>query len=432
MPLNRLRSVRAGALPILCAAALGACRDAIPAWGPTLAEARLNANNAFAGFAVRFTNVQRDAKFAAARPIMGRYALTPARLYRDTSLWTIHHAPDSSQGLYLDATFDQGRYLFSARASAPYPRRLGDERHYIRLAKLGTGDYEWITIVDHGIGPVPAARVGDALGAFVTAFEGRSGVETLADMRGTFPRAARQLGRLFRVDSLRTMQLADGSTGLALSIRWQPDSMRRGSPAFAAWVDRYVMPTTWRLQVHDHGGVRYLDVIGGPGAITIHARARAGGLVALNGAPRPLPDSLRMTAEVSAKFRIFRVGFERLVGDVIIERSVHERGLMLRFRDEPEWHFPLAIRHLIRTPLRRPFEGRGTEMRLSVRDDLGTQTMSLRHIRTVVNESAIMRWLNGLGATAFGDFEGATEIEENRFLAAVFESLRRDVGDFRP
>ena len=45
-----------------------------------------------------------------------------------------------------------------------------------------------------------------------------------------------------------------------------------------------------------------------------------------------------------------------------------------------------------------------------------------------VNESAIMRWLGGLGASAFGDFSGRTELEENLFLYETFDALRKDVN----
>ncbi|MBC7896047.1 MAG: hypothetical protein H7066_11595 [Cytophagaceae bacterium] len=430
MSFHRLRAWRAGFAVAVTLTSIGACRNAVPSWGPGVAEAKRNADNAFAGFAMRFTNVQRDAKFAAARPLMGQYALTPSRLYRDSSIWTVHNAPDSSQALYLDASYQNGRYLFSAKPVAPYPRKLGDERHYMRLSRLADDDYEWITIVDHGIGPVPAARVGDALGTFVTSFEGRTGQDVVADMRSTFTRTARHMGRLLRIDSLRTTVLADGSTSLQLAIAWQPDSIRRTSPAFAAYVDKYVVPTIWRLQLIDRAGVRYMDAVGTPGRIAITARAREGRLVALAGPPRPMPDTLTLHVNALAKFKIFRVGFESLVGDFTIERGERERGFMMRFQKEPEWHFPLAMRHLIKSPLRRPFEGRGTELRLSVRDDLGSQTMSLRHIRTVVNESAIMRWLGSLGASAFGDFEGASEREENRFIAGMFEALRKDIAEF--
>lgn len=67
-------------------------------------------------------------------------------------------------------------------------------------------------------------------------------------------------------------------------------------------------------------------------------------------------------------------------------------------------------------------------MRLTVRDDLGNQTMSTRQIRLTVNESSIMRWLSGLGGSAFSDFAERTEVEENRFLSQLFTAMREDVG----
>jgi len=77
-------------------------------------------------------------------------------------------------------------------------------------------------------------------------------------------------------------------------------------------------------------------------------------------------------------------------------------------------------------PLRRPFQGRGAELSLGVREE-SSLTLSERHTRFVVNESAIMRWLGRLGASAFGDFSGRTELEENLFLYETFEALRKDV-----
>ncbi|MGQ0648494.1 MAG: hypothetical protein ACT4P7_13090 [Gemmatimonadaceae bacterium] len=429
MSLLRLQAPRRAIVLLGATALLGGCRNTIPPWGPTPVEARRNADNAFNAFGFRFTNVQRDPKFATARARMGRYALTPARLFRDSTIWTVHNAPDSSQALYVDATFENGRYFFASRASAPYPRRLGDERHYLRLRKINADDYEWITIVDHGVGPVTATQAASALGMFVTSFEGRREGELLADVRTTFRRTARHLGQLFRIDSARTTALADGSTALVLGVSFHPDTLRRNYPAFAAYVDKYVMPSRYRMQLADGAGSRYMDVSGRDGAFVIRLRSRNGHLAALSGTPRPMPDSLQLRMDFSAKFKIFRVGFRNLIGDFAIERGDRDRAFMMRFRREPDWQLPLAIGHLIRTPLRKPFEGRGSELRLSVRDDLGSQTMSLRHVRTVVNESAIMRWLGNLGGTAFGDFEGQSEIEENRFLAGMFEALRRDVAD---
>jgi hypothetical protein len=65
---------------------------------------------------------------------------------------------------------------------------------------------------------------------------------------------------------------------------------------------------------------------------------------------------------------------------------------------------------------------------LGVRNDGGPQTVSERHAQFSVSESAIMRWLGGLGASAFSEFGGRTELEENLFLYEMFEALRKDVN----
>ena len=391
-----------------------------------------NADNAFAAFAYRFHNVQRDPRFARARTLMGKHALTPSRIFGDTTLWTVSKEPERTRALYVQGSHGDGGYLFSARTSAPYPARLGDQRHYLQLRDLGEDSYEWYTMVDHGIGPVGAGQVADAVGAVFTAFDGRRDAELLADARATFPRTGRHLGQLFALDSLRSSPNADGTTALAMYVSYRVGTLRRDYPAFADYVQKYIASSDFRMQLGDRTGARYLDLRQRDASAVLRLRARNGSLVSLTGAPRPLPDSLLLLADASAKFKIFRVGFSGLVGDFTIERGEHERAWMMRFRKEPGWNFPLAADRLIKSPLRRPFQGRGTEVRLAVRDDLGSQTMSVRQVRTAVRESAIMRWLGSLGASAFGDYEGNTEREENRFMQELFGALRQDVAQFRP
>lgn len=422
------RAVRAPTLAMACAliGALGGCRDAVLAWGPSLDRAKRHADNALAGFAFRFHNVQRSPKFEAARPKMARSALIPSRIFNDTSIWTVTEADDSSRALYLNGSFTHNRYLFTTRASGGPPEKVGDQRHFMRLRSLGDGSYEWFTVVDHGLGPIGAAQTARAIGALFTSFAGKQDTEILADSRETFPRTGRHLGQLLRIDSLRSRPSADGTTSMAMYIAITPDGVRARYPAFAAYLDKYLMPTVTRVQLTDGQGAQYFDLNLRDGGFVVRLRARDESLVALTGTPHALPESLQIRMDVSAKFKIFRVGFTNMVGDFVIERGEHEHAWTMRFRKEPSWHFPFAVDKLIKSPLRRPFEGRGSELRLAVRDDPGSQTMSTRQVRTVVRESAIMRWLGGLGATAFGEFSGRSEIEENRFLAELFGALRQD------
>ena len=407
------------------------CRPSAAGFGANSEAAARNGDSLFTAFARRFSNIQRDARFARARPLMGKYALTPARLFSDTAIWTVANGGDSTRALFLIGTYQPKGYLFQTRSGAPYPDRVGDERHFMQLKRAGEDDYEWYTVVDHAVGPVRARDAGAAVALAFTSFEGRSGDDARLDARTTFPRTARHLGRLIAIDSLTTLPNMDGSTSARFVIRIQPDSVRARYPNYAAYLNKYVVPSRYRLQLYDQRGGTFFDAAGRDGRTVIRLRSRGRRLVPLDGPPRAMPDSLQMRIDFSAKFKIFRVGYSNLVADFTLEGAEHERAWVWRFRKEPDWHFPLAFDKLIKTPLRRPFQGRGAEFQLGIRDDLGPQTMSYRIARLTVRESTIMRWLGGLGASAYGDFADRTEIEENRFLVELFTALQQDVAALR-
>jgi hypothetical protein len=400
------------------------CRGSIDAFGPDAARARHAADHAFAAFAFRFYEVKRDSAFERARNLMGQYALVPSRLYRDSTLWNLQ-PPDSSRTLLVSATLDT-RYTFTANSQAPHPRSLGDQRHALNLRWLGGGDYEWFTQVNHAIGPAKPADIGAAIMATLTGAEGRPPDESLTGARELFPETGRHLAQLFTLDSLRTA-VAGGATTTTLGVSFRPDRLRPRYSFFAGFVEKYISDAIYRVQLTDHAGRQFFDATGRDERLVMILRSRNHKLVSLDASAVPMPDSLRLKVDVSMRYGMFRVGFTNLVGDFTIERSEHRRAWAMRFRQEPAWHFPLAVDKLIKNPLRRPFRGNGAEMSLGFRDDLGPQTISERHARFVVNESAIMRWLGRLGATAFGDFSGRTELEENLFLYEMFEALRKDV-----
>ena len=412
-------------LALLLASSGTACRASIDAFGADAARARYAAQTLFAGFAYRFYGVTRDSAFERARKEMGEYALIPSRLYRDSTIW--NDRADSSRTLVVGATFTDNRYLFKANPQTPAPRALGDERHALTLRWLGGGDYEWFTQVDHVIGTAKPAAIGAAIMATLTAAEGRSADEALADARSMFPQAGRHLAQLFSIDSLRTSH-EDGATTTSLSVRFRPELLRPRYPYFAGFVSKYIMPTIYSVRLTDHSGIPFFQATGRDGQLTMRVRSRDHRLVSMTGVPVAMPDSLRLTMDVSMKYKAFRIGFRNLVSDFTIERTPNRRAWMMRFQKEPAWQFPLAVDKLIKNPLRRPFAGRGAELSLGVRDDRGVQTISDRYGRVVVNESAIMRWLGRMGASAFGDFSGRTELEENLFLYELFDALRRDVG----
>ena len=141
-----------------------------------------------------------------------------------------------------------------------------------------------------------------------------------------------------------------------------------------------------------------------------------------------MPDSLQMRVDASAKFLMFRVGVSEMVGELTAIRGAHERGWTMRFQRAPHWHFPLAVNHLISRTLDRPFEKGGMLFRIAVRDGEVGQSLIARRFDVAVQESAIVRWLGGLGGKAMDDFAGRAEVEENRFTAEALQALRADVA----
>ena len=396
------------------------------ALGPDRKAARDNAEAFFDGLAIRFDNVQRAPKFFQARSKLGRYALSPSGVYGDTSVWTAL-GTDSTRTLTLFGTRTPTGYLFAPRASVGVPSAKGDARHVIRLRRRGASEYEWNTIVDHAIGSVSANEIATALTAFVSApQQGGGGGPPRLESPVTFPRTTRVLGELFSLDTIRVAPLADGSASVLVRFHMDPDRIKKTRPNLSKYLDKYVGPARYRLRLQDGRGGVWLDAAGSDNLFSISYRVRNGQMLALAGPSRPIPDSLQVAVDFSAKFMIFRVGVTSLVGDFAFVRGDDERGWSMHFRREPDWHFPLAVNNLIRTSLRHPFRGDGITLRISVRDHAGPQTLLSRQAGVSVQESAIVRWLGGLGNSAMSDFAGRAEVEENRYVFEILSALRDD------
>jgi len=379
----------------------------------------------FGGIEQRFTNVQRNPKFAIARGKLGRHALTPSGIYNDTSVWT-GTASDGTRSLNIDGEFSNNRYFFSARPSAPATDEPGDSRHLIVLKKLADDEFEWTTQVDISAGRISAAEFAKVISALMRSAESRTPAAIRADYRASFPRASVALGRLFSIDTLRTAKDAEGATTITMGFRISPARIKATMPAFASYLEKYGNPSKYRVTITDRRGGRWLDLAGSDNFLTLRLRSLDGHFVPLNAPARPIPDDLQITSDFSTKILLFTVGYRSLVGDLKVIEQPRERGWLIRFTREPEWRLPPAMGYLIRTPLRRPFKGDGALFRLAMLDRPGAQTIISRRSSAVVQESAILRFLNRLSGTAMGDFVGKAEIEENRFSAEAFNALRLD------
>ncbi len=402
------------------------CRAVPPAFGPTLPLARSNADELLGGIAQRFTNVQRTQRFLDARDKLSKYALTPSAIFSDSTVWTAF-ATDNTRALAIEGSFVNNRYLFSPKANVPLPDRIGESRHFIQLKKLTDSEFEWFTNVDIGAGRITASDFANVISRFMASGENNPAAGLRADYRTNFPRATASLGRLFSLDTLRSVADADGATTVILGIRLKPDSIKRVFPDFAAYLDKYISPSRYHIQLTDSRGSRWFDLRGRDNLLQMRFRTRGGHFMPLEGAVRSIPDTLQMKVDFTTKILLFHVGVAKMEGEFVNLGSDHERGWAMRFRKEPDWKLPPAVGFFLRSPLKRPFMGSGATFRISLHDTPGGQTILTHRGGIIVQESAILRFLGKLGATAMGDFVGESEAQENRFNAEVFSALRADI-----
>ena len=417
---------RASTVAALAAIVGLGCSGVAAALGPSPLAARRAGDELLHSMAARFTNVLRDAKVTHARSVLAKHALVPSRVHRDTSIWT--SADGEVRTLAYAGRFSGEHYVFGARSDAPAPDTLAESRHVVSLHHLGGDDWQWETHVEHAVGRLRAADLPVFGAAMLSAAEGREPRTLRIGYRLAFPRTTAALGRVYSLDTLRTIRDRDGATTLAIVARAHPERLRRTYPHLARYVERYNLPSRLRVVLADAGGAPWLEASSEKGLLRLRLRVHEGRLLPLEGPARPMPDSLQLHGSAHTRVMLFDVGFEGLVGDVVLRRAEHERTFAMRFDREPEWQLPPVMGQLVGAPLRRPFAEGGATLVVGLRDGAaGGQSLLVRDSRLVVRESAIVRWLGTLGGTAMGDFAGETEREQNRFVAELFGALQADL-----
>ncbi|MFL5487610.1 MAG: hypothetical protein ACJ8AJ_03910, partial [Gemmatimonadaceae bacterium] len=404
------------------------CREAAPAFGPNLPAARQNAEEFFYSVGSRFTNIQRPLRIIRARQQFGHYALTPSGVYNDTTIW-ISIGPDSARLFGNEGVFSFDRYIVNARLSNTPPDALTESREIVRLRRLSDNEYEWFTNVEVALGRIAAKSIADVLAATLAAGEGKSATAIRANYTTAFPRTGAAMGRLFTIETIEAVPDSEGATTFELAIKHTPDILKATMPHYAAYIDKYISKGKYRITLTDKTGARWFDAWAANYYMHFKVRSKGGHFAPLEGAVRPMPEALSIHLDMSMKILLFTVGWRDMVGDFEIIDTPHERGWSMRFAKEPEWRLPPTVGYLLKSPLRRPFQGPGIPVRISIRDNPGSQTILNRRGSLVVQESGILRFLNRLSGTAVGDFLGPSEREANRFNADAFRALRIDVAE---
>jgi hypothetical protein len=425
-PLKFLR--RSALFALVGGGALG-CKAVAPEFGSSIPAARQNADELFYSVSSRFSNIQRTPKLLRARQQFGHYALVPSGVYNDTSVWMSYGPPPDSARIFADDGYPTAtQYIVVPHSSTEPPRNLAESREVVRLRRLSENEFEWMTNVDVGVGHVSAEDMLEVLAAALRAGEHQQATGVRADYRANFPRTSAALGRLYSLDTLRTILDAEGATTFDLGIHLTPDSLAKVMPAYAEYIDKYVRKGRYHIVVRDRSGARWFDAWAGDYWIHIKVRSKDGHFAPLDGAVRSMPDNLVIDASMQMKILLFTVGFQHMVGDFNIVKTAHERAYSIRFGAEPEWILPPTVHYFLKSPLARPFQGKGIPIYISLRDTPGAQTILNRRAMLVVQESAILRFINKLSGTAVGDFLGPSEKEANRFNADTFRALRADIA----
>jgi hypothetical protein len=420
------------AIAVAATLLLTACRAGWDAFGPTAQRAQANGVAFADALHRRYLVVERSPYFAAARAKIGKRALAPTAVFADSTAWTARPDAQTRQLTAEGVATPDGRYRFTHRANAPFPDRPADARHFTQLTKLqGDGEFEWRTTVDFALGSLTPSDWGAGFRALLASAEGRSDADLRADVYSTLRRTTAQLGRMFSLDTLHAQRMPDGSTALTIVTRLHPEWLRAEYPLYAKFIAKYVSPAAYRIVLRDARGTRWTDVQATDRWLTIKLRVLNGGVVPLDGAVQPMPDTLRISIDASTNFSLFTVGVRGMQGHLVFLRSAAERGWLLRLDRAPEWQLPLFAASMLRAPLRRPFEQGGIQGKVSFRTGDGGQTYISRDFRFAVQESAVTRFLGGLGGSAFSEFDGPAEREENRFNAELFQSMRDDLRGLR-
>lgn len=417
-------------LALLLSLSSVACREAIPALGNTPERAAIHAATMLNALADRFGAVRLSPEVANARPRLTRYSTTPSRLIDDSEVWTSRG--DDERVLEIAGARRDGRYTLFHHHGAPAPRAAGEARHVMRLQILGDDEFRWTSADEVALGPVSLAAFDRAMTAIFLAAERSDAAATRLATHAAFPRAAASLARMFAIDSLRTSRDADGATSVVVGLGLRPGRAARSFEALGQYARKYWVPIRWRMSVEDSLGARWGDFTKRDSSIVLRFRVKDGSLAPMGSLTHRVGSTVSLTVDASVKVGPFRVGVRDLDVRALRVTSPTHIAMAFRFPAEPEWQLPPLVARLLRSPLRRPFEGSGALMRYGVRTEAlpsgDTLSTVWRDIDVTVRESGVLRFFGRLGGTALDDFRAGAEKEAERLWEESLRGLAQDLG----
>ncbi|MGH7688847.1 MAG: hypothetical protein ACREN3_04510, partial [Gemmatimonadaceae bacterium] len=179
-------------------------------------------NQAFTALYERYANVHHEPRYQHARDRLASTVLVPSRIFDDTSVWTREPDPFTRQFELREHVTPAGITEQEVMDSVPWPERLGDAKHVVRLRKLGDDDYAWDTDVSIAFGPIDAHDVAEGIVGLLTSAGARSDSAIRADYLETFPHTSAVASQLFSMDSLLALPQPDGSELVTMHFSLHP------------------------------------------------------------------------------------------------------------------------------------------------------------------------------------------------------------------
>lgn len=404
----------------LCAALALSCSPAVRSLAPSPGDAAHRAGELLGALASRFGPIERSPRFDEVRPRLLRASLVPSRVYDDRRIWT--QWEPSRRGLVFSGSRTTAAYAIDIADRTP--RRPADYRG--RLVLVGEGDsaFEWRLREDLGVGGITLTGLAAAADSLLRVPETASEGERAHELREALPRTALALGRLVHLRSVLVSR-EGGVTAVRAVAEVDPASLPPDFRGYARYLERYAPDTELNVAARDDLGLFWeLDLR--QQRFTLRFAVRDGRLAPLEGAPRPLPDRFRVSVAFAMRSGRFVIGYDDLEAFVALSAQDDSAGFHARFRREPQWRLPPLAGPLLRSPLRQPFEGEGSELSMRFEEAPGTNLL-VRDYRLRVRENWVLRWLGGRVGTAVDEFRNEAEYQSDRFTAEALLALREDV-----
>lgn len=372
---------------------------------------------------VRFGPVTPTDSYQHARRRIAASALTPSRLFRDSTIWTGFDG--ESRDLVYGGAMTRGGYRLGLADDVDMDIP-GAYRRTTRLRRLDSEIFRWSIRDELTIGSMTPEQIGGGWKAFLDQIGAGDGNALERSFRMEADSSYAVMSALLTLESLQTMDSPGGGQLATFRVALDPRRLGERYPLFGRYLRRYLDPTRINLTFEDPRG-RLLAVAAlASDTASISVRAADGRLAPLDGSAYQRVDTLRVKGDLRTSFGIVGVGAEEIGATAILETGPSAIWITLHFDQEPDWRFPPLVERLLRTSLARPFEADGAIFRLGI-TRRGNHTAFVREYELVVEESTIVRWLGSLGSSLVGDFRDGAEEEFDRFNGEILDALRVDV-----